>query len=113
MGDVVFDLFQRPHSLVADSHKVRTINWELMLKEYFQPTFDSLEELREIVKELKGKPEQFFFTAVHKLGALRQAVFDEGICPICGHSLNSREKYKATSTSPAEYEIYCPSGCTI
>lgn len=100
-------------NVVEQSMAIRTFHWEIMLNEYFQPTFDSLEELREIVKELKEKPEQFFFTAVHKLGTLRQAVFDEGICPICGHSLNSREKYKATSTSPAEYETYCPCGCSF
>lgn len=113
MGDVVFDLFKRPPSLVADSSKVRTINWEIMLNEYFEPTYESLEELRAVLGELSTKTEQFKFTLCYKLGTLRQEVYEKGICPVCGLTLQSKETHKQTATTPAEHKIYCPGGCDI
>lgn len=112
MSDVVFDLFNRPVSIIEDSHKVRTINLELMLNEYFQPTFESLEELRAVLDELTAKPEQFKYTLCHKLGKLRQAVYEQGICPVCGLTLQSRETHKQTDTTRRSTRFTVPAVAT-
>lgn len=107
IGKIMFD------KVVEDAKKLRAFYWESLLNEYYKADFDSLEDLREVIKELKKMPEQFLYTAEFKLASLRQEVISEGICPVCGRELKTRETYKATSTSPAEYALYCPAGCNI